>query len=217
MFAFSSETEVRVYTFKPPMIFCQYRTAPNKYAPCDFIKYKEYYMVAMTGREPGMLRIIQNNPTEYFDITIPAHSHPLSVIKFNSNGSLIATASESGTLIQLFDVKSEQLIAKFRRGKLPAAIMCIAFSYESEFLAVASAKGTVHIFELSSLSAVDQNTATRAEMKIEFPGETIVAMEFMSRNMIYVAFKNGDLKQIKFNEANKTVTIEKNDSLVGMF
>lgn len=71
-------------------------------------------------------------------------------------------------------------------------------------IAVASAKGTFHIFELSALSA-----ATRAELKIEFPGETIVAISFMSRNTICAAF-NGE-----FNEGNKEVSVEKTQSLFG--
>jgi len=36
---------------------------------------------------------------------IPAHDSPLAAIAFNSTGTKVATASEKGTVIRVFDVR----------------------------------------------------------------------------------------------------------------
>jgi WD40 repeat protein len=52
-----------------------------------------------------------------------------------------------GTLIRVFDTASGQPLQELRRGADRAEIYCIAFNYNSQWLAVSSDKGTVHVFK----------------------------------------------------------------------
>lgn len=80
-----------------------------------------------------------------------AHESPLAVVAFNSSGSLVSTASETGTVIRVFCVKDGQKLFEFRRGvKRSASIYSLAFSLDSVYLSCSSNTETVHIFKLSS-------------------------------------------------------------------
>lgn len=82
---------------------------------------------------------------------IPAHDSPLAAISFSSTGTLIATASEKGTVIRVFRVSDGTRLHEFRRGvKRYAKIYSLAFSADSMFLAASSNTETVHIFRLET-------------------------------------------------------------------
>ncbi|XP_064634438.1 WD repeat domain phosphoinositide-interacting protein 2-like isoform X2 [Lineus longissimus] len=80
---------------------------------------------------------------------IPAHDNPLAAMAFNMKGTMIATASEKGTVIRVFSVPEGQKLFEFRRGvKRCAQIYSLAFSSDSQFLCASSNTETVHIFKL---------------------------------------------------------------------
>ncbi|XP_003382229.1 WD repeat domain phosphoinositide-interacting protein 2 (WIPI-2) [Trichinella spiralis] len=47
---------------------------------------------------------------------IPAHNGPLNALKFNAEGTLLASASEKGTVIRVFAIPGGQRLFEFRRG-----------------------------------------------------------------------------------------------------
>ena len=47
---------------------------------------------------------------------IPAHDSPLAALAFSPSGSRIATASEKGTVIRVFNSADGQKLFEFRRG-----------------------------------------------------------------------------------------------------
>ena len=67
----------------------------------------------------------------------------------NKEGTILATASDKGTLIRLFDTSTGENIQELRRGSDNAEIYSIAFDNTNRFLAVSSDKKTVHIFIIS--------------------------------------------------------------------
>jgi len=82
-------------------------------------------------------------------LMIPAHDAPLAAIAFNPSGSKLATASERGTVIRLFSVLDGTRLIEFRRGvKRCAHVYSLAFSQDSEYLALSSNTETIHIFKL---------------------------------------------------------------------
>ncbi|ANB12780.1 phosphoinositide binding protein ATG18 [Sugiyamaella lignohabitans] len=83
---------------------------------------------------------------------IEAHKGPLSVVTLNNDGTLLATASDKGTIIRIFAVPSGQKLYQFRRGTYPSKIFSINFNLNSTLLCVSSATETVHIFKLSTKS-----------------------------------------------------------------
>lgn len=87
---------------------------------------------------------------------IKAHDSPLSALNFSSNGLLLATASEKGTVIRVFCVKNGQKIHEFRRGvKRYVNIASLTFSNCANYVCASSNTETVHIFKID-LKAVEQ-------------------------------------------------------------
>ncbi|KAI1610780.1 autophagy-like protein 18 [Exophiala viscosa] len=79
---------------------------------------------------------------------VEAHRSPLSCVTFNNEGTILATASDKGTIIRVFSVPDAHKLYQFRRGSMPARIYSMAFNITSTLLCVSSATETVHIFKL---------------------------------------------------------------------
>ncbi|KAH9171549.1 WD40 repeat-like protein [Lactarius sanguifluus] len=93
---------------------------------------------------------------------IRAHKAPISALALNSTGTLLATASDKGTVIRVWGVPSAEKLYQFRRGTREARIYSLNFNVVSTLLAVSSAHDTVHIFKLgtgrsSSTSSVNSS------------------------------------------------------------
>jgi WD domain, G-beta repeat. len=99
------------------------------------------------------------------NLLIDAHESPLAAIGLSVDGSLLATASERGTIIRLFETGKKVKghfgsnasvsshppgtpIREFRRGVEHAVIGCLSFSMDKMWLACASDHETVHIFRI---------------------------------------------------------------------
>eukprot|EP01088_Endostelium_zonatum_P003116 TRINITY_DN141_c0_g1_i1.p1 TRINITY_DN141_c0_g1~~TRINITY_DN141_c0_g1_i1.p1 ORF type:complete len:352 (-),score=80.74 TRINITY_DN141_c0_g1_i1:113-1168(-) len=78
-----------------------------------------------------------------------AHKGTVSVITFNSDGSLLATASNKGTLIRLWSTVTGEKVQEFRRGAYPAAVYSIAFSQDSSLICASSESGTIHLWNVN--------------------------------------------------------------------
>ncbi|KAI5806733.1 WD40-repeat-containing domain protein [Peziza echinospora] len=81
---------------------------------------------------------------------VEAHKSPLSSLALNSEGTLLATASDKGTIIRVFSVPDAQKLYQFRRGTYPSRIYSMSFNLVSSLLCVSSATETVHIFRLGA-------------------------------------------------------------------
>ena len=84
---------------------------------------------------------------------IPAHDTPLAALTFNSSGSLLATASEKGTVIRIFSAPTGNKLFELRRGvKRCAVIYSLSFSSDDRYLSASSNTETIHIFKLDTSS-----------------------------------------------------------------
>jgi autophagy-related protein 18 len=90
---------------------------------------------------------------------IRAHKAPISALALNSTGTLLATASEKGTVIRVWGVPSAEKLYQFRRGTREARIYSLNFNVVSTLLAVSSAHDTVHIFKLGSGRSPSANSS----------------------------------------------------------
>jgi autophagy-related protein 18 len=79
---------------------------------------------------------------------IRAHKAPISALALNSTGTLLATASDKGTVIRVWGVPGAEKLYQFRRGTREARIYSLNFNVVGTLLAVSSAHDTVHIFKL---------------------------------------------------------------------
>ncbi|KAJ1679241.1 autophagy protein [Spiromyces aspiralis] len=95
----------------------------------------------------GDIVIFDANSCETITI-IQAHKSGISCLAINQSGTLLATASDKGTVIRVFSLPDGAKVAQFRRGTYPAKIYSISFNVTSTLLCVSSDSDTVHIFRL---------------------------------------------------------------------
>jgi autophagy-related protein 18 len=79
---------------------------------------------------------------------VEAHRSPLSCAMFNNEGTVMATASDKGTIIRVFSIPDAHKLYQFRRGSMPSRIFSMAFNITSTLLCVSSATETIHVFKL---------------------------------------------------------------------
>ncbi|CAB3373339.1 Hypothetical predicted protein [Cloeon dipterum] len=110
-------------------------------------------------------------------IMIPAHESPLAAMAFNYTGQQLATASERGTVIRVFNVADGSRLWEFRRGvKRCVAISSLAFSPDAMFLCCSSNTETVHVFRLDQPDSPGQS-----QQNLPQPAETGAGwMEYLS-------------------------------------
>lgn len=146
------QNTVHVYAFSsPPEKLSVFETADNPTGLCCLGSK----VVAFPGRTPGQVQMVELS-TGNVSI-IPAHGTPLRAMDLSPDGEILATASETGTLIRVFSSGNCAKIGELRRGVDHAVVYSIAISPNSALLAVTSDKSTLHVFDLPSLMADSRN------------------------------------------------------------
>ncbi|CDI97880.1 WD40 repeat domain containing protein [Echinococcus multilocularis] len=152
---------VKIYTFGScPELLYQAETASNPQGLCHVCQNPENPIIAFPGRRVGMVTLV-TSPLTASTTTAPpphhvsAHQNQLVALTMSADGEQLATASQRGTLVRVFDTRSCDLLYELRRGSNAAFITCIAFDHATAFttrrLAVASDHGTLHVFFLDPL------------------------------------------------------------------
>mmetsp|Transcript_31665 Transcript_31665/g.102470 ORF Transcript_31665/g.102470 Transcript_31665/m.102470 type:complete len:376 (-) Transcript_31665:105-1232(-) len=140
------EYRIYVYNFADLNLLHTIETISNPRGLCSLCADSRACVIACCGLQKGHVR------AELFDITrttlISAHEASLSCIALNPDGTRLATASERGTLVRVWDTRSGQRLMELRRGAEPAAIQCMNFHADSSWLLVGSDHGTIHVFKL---------------------------------------------------------------------
>lgn len=136
-------------------------TSPNPNALCVLSPSSENCFLAYppnTTGASGDLLVFDAINLQAVNI-IPAHKSPLSCVNFNYDGTMLATASDKGTVIRVFSVPTGNKLFQLRRGTYNARIFSLSFDLSSTLLAVSSDTDTVHVFRL--LREADKSDAGR--------------------------------------------------------
>ncbi len=140
--------KIYVYNFADLKIIDSIDTANNDRGLCALSPDPRATVLACPGTQAGHVRLELYEQRK--TTLIPAHETTLACLALSYDGSRLATASEKGTLIRVFDTFSGRLLQELRRGADRAEIYSISFSRNNEWLAVSSDKGTVHVFKLDA-------------------------------------------------------------------
>jgi len=151
-------TKIYVYRFSDLHLQDQMNTLPNPRGLVALCPDNNNTVLACLGINKGSVRV------ELYDsrksTLIPAHESELSQIALNLDGTRLATASDKGTLIRIFDTYSGELLQELRRGMDRAEIYSLAFNASSTFVACSSCKGTVHIFALGADGGMNSSSGS---------------------------------------------------------
>jgi WD40 repeat protein len=122
-------------------------TVENKNGVCALSPANDNSVLACPDTVKGGVRI-ENYGKRTPTLRFQAHETELVAMSLNFDGTLLATASEKGTLIRVFNTVNGTPLYELRRGSDRALIHSIAFDQSNKFLACSSDKGTVHVFSL---------------------------------------------------------------------
>lgn len=158
-------TKVYVYRFADLKLLDQINTLPNPRGLVALCPQSTSTVLACLGVSKGNVRVELYEPPK--STIVSAHESELAQLTLNVDGSLVATASDKGTLIRVFEAHTGTLLRELRRGVDRANVYCIAFDPQSRFVACTSDKGTAHIFSLASKGTVRTET-TNAKSNLSF-------------------------------------------------
>ena len=203
-----------IQTIENPNGICSISKNPNEYlfAWPDFIKgrieIKNYkYFIRESINKNKLIKKV--------------HESCIEQIELNYKGDLIATASDKGTIIRVFNTQNLNLLNEFRRGNTDAKIYSICFDMNNKFLAVASDKQKIHIFsleeekknkgyfnafskvvglgEILNRSVCFLMDEDNVKKKISFFGNSLISINYNGNFTLGNCFLNNNFKNIKKN------------------
>ena len=120
------------------------------------ISYEAEQILAYPDKETGSIKIKNFKKPSEFNIK-NAHLSNIVYLSLSYDGRVLATASEKGTLIRIFNTENGNLLQEVRRGTDEAEIKYICFEPNLRFVAALSGKGTMHIWSLfKTLNILDK-------------------------------------------------------------
>jgi WD40 repeat protein len=159
------KNKVHIYAFSsPPTRLAAYDTVDNVHG----VAVMSNHIVAFPSRREGQIQIVNltsggnSSTTGQQLVSISrAHRGAIRCLCLNEAGTIIASASETGTIIRLHSTTNTSLLHEFRRGLDRAVVCSMAFNPSSTRLAVLSDKGTLHVFDTSSLVHAGESSNRR--------------------------------------------------------
>jgi len=209
---------VHVFTFPTDpqcILTCQTRSNPTGICVATPSQSTDRQFVAYPGHKMGSIQIMAlaavDHGSSSAPTTINAHQTELACLSMNATGTLLASASQRGTLLRVWDTNKRILLHELRRGADPAKVYCANFSADSEFLCCSSDKGTIHIFALknpklnrrSSFSKMSfLGTYVESQWALAtctVPPECACVCAFGQKNTLYVICIDGTFHKYVFN------------------
>lgn len=201
----------------------------------------DHNVIAFPGDEKGEVKVkIYHEDDQEPEIkSFAAHESQIVCISLNNMGNLLATASDKGTLIRIFNVIDGTKMKELRRGSENAMIYSISFDNNSKYVCCTSDRSTIHIFSLgntqeennesgevknqvSFLSKItklfNKNSQTYFDSEWSFAKfrikETKCISSFGKDNNLIIITANGKYYQAQFDTKNGGDCIKKNEQIL---
>jgi len=205
---------VQVYTLEPePKLLSTIQTCPNPLGLCEVCPVSNVMVTLSTHR--GQVSLVEFSESVEKVRTIPAHTTPLSALSLNMQGTMLATASQKGTIVRVFDSHTCLLLWELRRGSNNAIIYSIAFNKASTLLCVTSDSKTLHVFELleqkdkQSMKLPKYFSPSRSLTKFTLPSKSPSICCFgAEERTVIVLTSEGFYYKIRWNEKGEALKEE---------
>ena len=179
---------------------------------------------------PGKNKENENSKKDNTQIFKNAHKGNINTLCFNYSGTKLASASDRGSSIRIFDVETGQKLAELRRGNTDANIYSLCFSFNDYYLGLTSDHGSCHIFDLknvkpkpkktnkgvmSYISGVGklltnvQDTISWRNFDIPNKGRTFVGFVKEESNKCFIIDKVGNYLSVNFINEEPKISKEK--------
>lgn len=192
---------VCLYDLKQHEMMFEQVTATNEFGAGDISFDEASPKLAICGLVPGAVHITSLKRSVF----VQAHLHPISIIKFSRDASIIATASDLGTLIRVFDSASGTLKSVFRRGALKSHVQAMTFSNNKLLLAVLSGNGTLHVFDMANTTKDDEK-APRAITKLKMDKVSAAEIVFFDNSHLCVITSFGVIHNLVIKDRKLSLT-----------
>jgi WD40 repeat protein len=143
-----TDLKVYVYQLGNLKLLDNLETARNDNGLCEF---RSNILVSL-GLNQGTIKVDFYEPRG--TVNIKAHDNPIGCIALNSDGTMLATASEKGTIIRVFNTYTGKLTYEFRRAITTNKISSMNFDSSSDLLAILSQKITLNVIESATLRVI---------------------------------------------------------------
>ena len=164
-----SEFKIYVYQFGGHFsVLLHLETFSNPKGLCQLSPAGKDWVLACPGSQRGSVRI-QIGLDDSISSTVAAHSNAVAALGINQYGTMVASASEHGTVVKIFNSADGQILYELRRGTIGTQISSISFRADNKFVAVGSSNPTVHVFRLDvpgSAVALGQSVVMAKAQKI---------------------------------------------------
>jgi len=171
------------------------------------------------------IEIISSSSQSDIQSTISCHDSPIAFLALNSNGSLLATSSDKGTVIKIFKSDTGMLLQELRRGTEKAEIFYISFHETSKFLVCSSDRGTIHIFALNKaleyLEKENENYKFEEEKSLEPQNkksffsffQKIINIDYFNSEWSFAQFRIPDMRSICTFGPNNTIIVVSSEGM----
>lgn len=115
---------------------------------------KDNAVLALPFVTKGMVRceMLDADTRQY----IQAHEGEIAGLALTADGTRLATCSERGTLIRIFDTHNGNQLKEVRRGSTQAKVWDIAFSNDNRYMCCVASSGSLHVFDIGSTVPKDR-------------------------------------------------------------
>jgi len=156
------ESFIKVFTFtQDPQQVNNYESALNKSGLCQLCPSSSNSILVYPGKCEGTVEVVDLSKSENPPVVIQAHQGKISCLALDLKGELLATASDKGTLIRIFNTTTGQKVNELRRGSANVTIHCINFNSDSTLICSSSDHGTVHIFSVQDFQSPQQKSSSK--------------------------------------------------------
>eukprot|EP01103_Thecamoeba_quadrilineata_P016589 TRINITY_DN557_c0_g1_i2.p1 TRINITY_DN557_c0_g1~~TRINITY_DN557_c0_g1_i2.p1 ORF type:complete len:271 (+),score=33.12 TRINITY_DN557_c0_g1_i2:177-989(+) len=206
------ENKIHIYELQNVRNVRAIDTYPNPKGLCA-LSHNDFYLAYPGVRGTGQVCINDGIKEE---MTIEAHKSSLSTLIFSPDGTLLATASQQGTLIRVFLIPEGVQEYLFRRGTSAAKIYSMSIDDTNSHLCVSSSTGTLHIFKMDAQSKpgsmeylpdyiVNVWNPHRSVNCLQLPFGGLRSLCALRNSSVYLVTEDGDFCQYRTSEHELTL------------